>query len=91
MFDEVALREYNLAKGSKLTVFRPIQGSLLKIKISEGKLHPSLAGSFTGVNDADRAVQHYLKYHYKVPRTSKNIENKVEEKQRVGKDLVVEG
>lgn len=89
MFEDMNLREYELAKGGKLTIYRPAQGSLLKIKTDGGQLHPSLQGSFTEIKFAEQAIHRYLDNHYKTPRTSKNVENKVEEKQKQGKDLEV--
>lgn len=89
MYEDMDLREYELAKGGKLTIYRPAQGALLKIKVSQGPLHESLQGSYTEIKFAERAIHNYMENHYKVPRTSKNVENKVEEKQKQGKDLEV--
>lgn len=88
--NETVYRVYELSKGGRISIYKPNEGSLFYVRMSDGKNPEFLNGAFTGIREADSKVKSYISNFYKTPRTSKNIKENVEEKQKIGIDMPID-
>jgi hypothetical protein len=63
-----------------LDIMRKHGTAFYYIKQSKGHLHKSMQGMFTQVLEAEKAIKQYMTQYMKVPNTSRNNKENVEQK-----------